>query len=155
MELFNHKDMTGWKGRDGKRHGWVVENGNLLNKKPGVDIVTDRKFTNFKVHAEYRYPKKSNSGIYLRGRYEAQIVDEFGTPPNSHGPGGIYGFIDPRINAAKRAGEWQTYDLTLVGRRITVVLNGETVIDRQEIPGITGPEVVVGNPALQKPMGSR
>jgi hypothetical protein len=138
VDLFNHKDTSGWTGRGGAKHGWVVENGVLVNKKPGVDIVTTRKFNDFKVYAEFRYPRESNSGIYLRGRYEAQIEDNYGMPPDSHGIGGIYGFLIPRINACKPAGEWQTYDITLVGRTVTVTLNRETVIDRQEIPGITG-----------------
>jgi hypothetical protein len=91
-----------------------------------------------RVQAEFRYPRGSNSGLYLRGRYEAQIEDNFGADPDSHRIGGIYGFLAPRVNTARRAGEWQTFDITLVGRRITTVFNGETVIDRQEIPGITG-----------------
>ena len=101
-------------------------------------MVTDRKFTDFKLHAEFRYPKGSNSGVYLRGRYEVQIVDDYGEAADSHGSGGIYGFLTPSVNAAKKPGEWQTLDVTLVGRVVTVVLNGERVIDRQTIPGITG-----------------
>ncbi len=139
IELFNGKDLSGWRPRHtGRQHGWKVENGMLRNLKPGVDLVTTDTFGDFKVHAEFRYPKGSNSGLYLRGRYEAQIEDNYGRPPESHLIGGIYGFLTPRINAAKPAGEWQTYDVTLVGRYVTVVLNGQEVIDRQEIPGITG-----------------
>jgi Domain of Unknown Function (DUF1080) len=85
------------------------------------------------------YPSAvDNSGVYLRGRYEVQIEDNFGEEPDSHNIGGIYGFLMPIKNAAKESGEWQTLEVTLVGRAVTVVLNGEQVIDRQAIPGITG-----------------
>jgi hypothetical protein len=139
IELFNGKDMGGWKARDpGKKNGWIVRNRILSNAEPGNDLVSIRKFNDFKIHVEFRYPKDSNSGVYLRGRYEAQVQDDFGKPITNDCLGSIYGFIEPRINAAKRRGEWQTYDITLVGRYVTIVLNGEMVIDRQQIPGITG-----------------
>ncbi len=139
IQLFDGKTFNGWQPRHPKeKNGWQVVNGLLSNEKPGNDIVTIRKFTDFKVHAEFRFPKGSNSGVYLRGRYEAQIEDNYGFEPDSHNIGGIYGFLQPRINPAKKAGEWQTYDITLAGREVTVFLNGEMVIDRQEIPGITG-----------------
>lgn len=118
---------------------WSVENGVLSNTKGGGgNLMTKQKFTDFKIHVEFRYPKGSNSGVYLRGRYEAQIVDSYGVEPDSHFLGGIYGFIDPSVNASKQAGQWQTYDITLVGRMVTVVLNGTEVICNREIPGITG-----------------
>ena len=88
--------------------------------------------------AEFRYPRGSNSGIYFRGRYELQIEDNYGEEPDSHKIGGVYGFLTPCLNAAKKAGEWQTLKATLVGRQLTVVFNGEKIIDRQSIPGITG-----------------
>jgi hypothetical protein len=151
VELFNGKDLSGWKARppepnspppaagEGWVGGWRIHDGLLVNEKPGTDIVSDRTFTDFKLHAEFRYPKESNSGIYLRGRYEVQIEDNFGLyPPDSHHIGGVYGFLTPSVNAAKRAGEWQAIDVELVGRKVTVTLNGERVIDRQLIPGITG-----------------
>ena len=137
--LFNGRDLSGWKPRNpALTNGWIVRNGILVNLQPGNDLLTEREFTDFKLHAEFRYPKESNSGIYLRGRYEVQIEDNFGKEPDSHGIGGVYGFLAPRVNLAKRAEEWQTVDVTLVGRRITVELNGEPIIERQEIPGITG-----------------
>jgi hypothetical protein len=139
IELFNGKDLDGWKPRPPlEKTGWAVRDGLLVNAKPGTDLVSTRTFNDFRVQAEFRYPKKSNSGIYLRGRYEVQIEDNFGEEPSVHGIGGVYGFLIPRINAAKKPGEWQTLDITLVGRTVTVVFNGETVIDRQTIPGITG-----------------
>lgn len=139
IELFNGSDLTGWKPllKDAE-NGWVVENGSLYNKKPGQNIATEQKFGDFKLHAEFKYPKGSNSGIYLRGRYETQIEDNYGKKADSHHMGGVYGHLTPSSNAAKPHDEWQTYDIELVGRRITVVLNGERVIDRAELPGITG-----------------
>lgn len=139
IELFNGKNLEGWVVRNpAGRNGWVVEDGILKNAQPGNDLVTTRKWNDFKVHLEFRYPRGSNSGVYLRGRYEAQIEDNYGREAESHLIGGIYGFLTPRVNAARPAGEWQTYDITLVGRHVTVALNGEEVITRQEIPGITG-----------------
>jgi hypothetical protein len=139
IELFNGRDLTGWKPRSREvKNGWLVRDGVLSNAKPGNDLLTERIFTDFRLRAEFRYPKGSNSGIYLRGRYEVQIEDNFGQEPECHKMGGIYGFLTPCLNTAKRAGEWQVLEITLVGRQVTIVLNGERVIDRQTIPGITG-----------------
>ncbi len=139
IELFNGRDLAGWKPQNpGMKNGWKVIDGALVNAEPGNNLMTDRKFTDFQIHAEFRIPKGSNSGIYLRGRYEAQIEDNYGEEPECHRLGAIYGFLTPSINAARPAGEWQTLDITLVGRRVTIVLNGERVVDNQVIPGITG-----------------
>jgi hypothetical protein len=139
VELFNGHDLAGWKPRAaGVKNGWLVKDGMLVNAAPGNDLVTEQAFTDFQLHAEFRYPRGSNSGIYLRGRYEVQIEDNYGSEPDSHKIGGVYGFLTPRINAGKKPGEWQTMDITLFGKQVTVVLNGEQVIDRQTIPGITG-----------------
>lgn len=139
VELFNGRDLIGWKPRHvDAKHGWQVKGGLLTNVDPGSDLVTERKFDDFKLLAEFRLPKGSNSGIYLRGRYEVQIEDGAGQEADSHGVGGVYGFVDPISNPAKPAGEWQTMEITLIGRRVTVVFNGEKTIDRQVISGITG-----------------
>jgi hypothetical protein len=139
VELFNGKDLAGWKPRSSReRNGWVVRGGVLVNASPGNDLLTEQTFTDFRLHAEYRYPQGSNSGIYLRGRYEVQIQDDYGEEADSHNSGGVYGFLTPSVNAAKKPGEWQAVDVTLVGRVVTVVLNGERIIDRQTVPGITG-----------------
>lgn len=115
-----------------------MEDGVMVNKKSGGNLITKEEFDDFKLHVEFRYPEGSNSGIYLRGRYEVQIIDSYGMEPESHLLGGIYGFIDPSVNAAKEAGEWQSYDITLTGRLVTVELNGTEVICNRPIPGITG-----------------
>jgi hypothetical protein len=139
VELFDGKDLAGWKPRSAAaKNEWGARDGILANAKGGTDLLTKRTFTDFKLHAEFRYPKGSNSGIYLRGRYEVQIEDNYGEEPDSHHIAGIYGFLTPSVNSAKPAGEWQALDVTLVGRVVTVALNGERVIDRQTIPGITG-----------------
>jgi hypothetical protein len=137
ITLFNGKDLTGWEAL-GKTNQWVVENGVLKSPRSGVNISTEKTFNDFKLHIEFRYPKGSNSGVYLRGRYEIQIEDNKGMEPMSLYLGGIYGFIDPWLNMAKEPGEWQSYDVELVGRMVTVVANGTTVIYKQEIPGVTG-----------------
>jgi hypothetical protein len=139
IELFNGKDLTGWKAQlAARKNGWVARAGLLVNANPGNNLLTEQTFEDFKFHTEFRYPKGSNSGIYLRGRYEVQIEDDYGFEPDSHYIGGVYGFLTPSVNACKKAGEWQAMDITLVGRVLTIVFNGERIIDRQTIPGITG-----------------
>lgn len=138
IELFNGRDLTGWECRvAGKKMEWYVENGALKNRQGAADITSTQRFWNFTLHAEYRVSPKSNSGIGLRGRYEVQIYEDFGEPPSLHGNGALYSRIIPTTNASKKAGEWQTFDITLIGREVTVVLNGKTVIDRKPIEGFT------------------
>lgn len=137
IKLFNGKDLTGWKPM-GAENQWVAEGGILKSPKSGANLVTEEKFTDFKLHIEFRYQKGSNSGIYLRGRHEVQIQDDQGKEPSSILFGGIYGFLTPSEMAAKAPGEWQTYDITLVGRKISIVANGKTIMCDQLIPGITG-----------------
>jgi Domain of Unknown Function (DUF1080). len=136
IRLFNGTDLTGWHALGPNQ--WRAVNGVLQSPKSGSNIVTDRTFTDYRLHLEFRYPKGSNSGVYQRGRYEVQIEDSVTTVPQSDLLGGIYGFIAPSEVMAKQPGEWQSYDITLVGRMITVVANGKTVICNREIPGITG-----------------
>ncbi|WP_109608541.1 3-keto-disaccharide hydrolase [Mucilaginibacter oryzae] len=138
VQLFNGKDTKGWHA-DGKNQ-WVVEGGILRSLHSGANLITDKTFTDFKLHIEFRYQQGSNSGVYLRGRYELQIIDtKSGDPePYNNQFSSIYGFIAPNKMMAKNPGEWQSYDVTLVGRMITVVANGKTVICDQIIPGITG-----------------
>lgn len=139
IELFNGRDLTGWKLRDNTRGAcWTVADGAMSNAPPCVDIVTERSFGDFRLHVEFNIVPKSNSGVYLRGRYEAQIQDDATKAADSLRMGGIYGFIRPAANASGAPGVWQTYDITLAGRRVTVILNGRTIVDDTEIPGITG-----------------
>ena len=137
--LFDGKSLDQWKGIDEIRENqWKVENGLLINPKSGVNLISEEQFNDFKLHIEVRYPANSNSGIYLRGSYEVQVEDSYGKDPSSILFGGIYGFLTPNQMAAKPAGNWQVFDITLVGRRVTIVANGQTVIHDQIIPGITG-----------------
>ena len=122
---------------------WTIEDGVLSTPMSCTDLITTQKFDDFKLHVEFKYPEKSNSGLYLRGRYELQIQDDYGKELTNTRIGSIYGFLTPSVNAAKPAGEWQSYGITLVGRHITVVLNGETIHDRAEIPGITAGACII------------
>jgi hypothetical protein len=137
--LFNGRDLSGWRMSDpGSTTTWKVENGTLVSPGHGPELISDRKFEDFKLHVEFNCAPGSNSGVYLRGRYELQIEDD----PEPEGPtmrtGGVYGFLSASPEQPRMPGEWQTYDITLVGRVVTVVQNGHTIIDNQEIPGITG-----------------
>ena len=137
ITLFNGKDMSAWNTFGGTSN-WKVVDGTLANSKGGANIVTKEKFTDFKLHVEFKYPKDGNSGVYLRGRYEAQVEDNGDAEPQPVHLGGIYGFLTPNENVSKGPDTWQTYDITLVGRRVTIVLNGKAIIVDQTIPGITG-----------------
>jgi hypothetical protein len=138
--LFNGKDLAGWEpiGDPANNH-WVVVDGALLNEKRGANLRTVRMFSDFKVHFEVNCPPKANSGFYLRGRYEVQIESE---PPAENPPerriGSIYGRIAPMPELPRVTGEWQSFDVSLVGRTVTELYNGKTVIDDKEIEGITG-----------------
>ncbi|MCC5905808.1 MAG: DUF1080 domain-containing protein [Balneolaceae bacterium] len=117
---------------------FYMEDGILVNEQRGGNLISKETFEDLKIRTEFRYPEGSNSGIYLRGRYEVQITDDYGLAPDENRIAGIYGFIAPSENSAKPANEWQTMDITLVGRMVTVVLNGKEVISNRRIPGITG-----------------
>jgi hypothetical protein len=139
QQLFNGRDLNGWRMSDpGSTVTWKIENGMLVSPGHGPELISDAKFEDFKLHVEFNCAPGSNSGIYLRGRYEVQIEDD----PEPEGPtmrtGGVYGFLAPSPEQPRKPGEWQSYDITLVGRVITIVQNGETILDQQEIPGITG-----------------
>jgi hypothetical protein len=132
-------DLSGWQPRDARYPGcWTVDDGVLEVTPPCVDIVSEERFRDFRLQLEFRYPPGSNSGVYLRGRYEVQIQDDFGKPLDPLRLGGVYGFLAPTVDAAKPSGEWQTYDIELIGRRVTVILNGTEILSNRVIPGITG-----------------
>jgi len=138
IALFNGKDLAGWRPlRPERKIEWTVKDGVTANVPGAVDLVTEQKFWNFKLDAEYKVGPKSNSGIGRRGRYEVQILEDYGDPPNTHGNGALYSRILPTKNASKPANEWQTVHITLVENRVTVVLNGVNIIDNKEIDGLT------------------
>jgi hypothetical protein len=148
VRLFNGTDLKGWQLTDKNAvSGWSAQNGLLVNSvaqeegKPHKNygnLRTDAEFSDFNLKLETRIPKGGNSGIYLRGIYEIQVADSYGQPPESHGIGAVYSRITPTSNPAKPAGEWQSYDITLVNRHVTVILNGTKIIDNQPILGCTG-----------------
>ena len=136
--LFNGNDLTGWEP-DGPQNHWKAVSGELVNESAGANIRTTRKFDDFKLHIEYNCPDKGNSGVYLRGRYEVQVEYEpLGTDDKFHAMGSLYGFIAPSQELPRRPGQWEFYDITFVGRHVTVVRDGVKTIDNQEVPGITG-----------------
>lgn len=137
IPLFNGIDLAGWTPIQGE-NAWSVVDGILTNSRTGANLVTDRRFGDFQLHAEFRYPPLGNSGIYLRGRYEVQIVDTPQSEPATDLIGAIYGFLEPSAIVTNGPDAWNSYDITLVGRMVTIVLNGQTVIKDQAIPGITG-----------------
>ena len=137
--IFNGKDLAGWKPDDASKNNWKAIGGELVNQAAGANILTTRSFDDFKLHIEYNCPDKGNSGVYLRGRYEIQVeYESAGTEDGFHGMGSIYGFLAPKADLPRKPAEWESFDVTLVGRTVTVVRNGVTTIQNQEIPGITG-----------------
>jgi hypothetical protein len=137
--LFNGKDLTGWEPIGTAISRWSAEDGLLVNAAHGANLKTTRKFDDFKLHIEFTCPPDGNSGVYLRGRYEVQVEYEpLDANDRFHAIGSIYGFIAPSVELPRTPGKWESFDVTLVGRNVTVVRNGVTTIDRQEIPGITG-----------------
>jgi len=144
INLFDGKDLTGWHIQEPNADsGWSVDQeGNLINRiekgKHHGNLSTDRKFEDFNLKLECRTQKDSNSGIYLRGIYEIQVAETYGKPLDPHNMGALYSRITPSVAAEKPIGEWQTFDITLVDRHVTVILNGKTIIDNQPVLGCTG-----------------
>jgi hypothetical protein len=137
--LFNGKDLTGWEPSDPANSHWVVQDGDLVNTARGANLRGTRKFDDFKVHVEFNSPDDANSGFYLRGRYEVQIEYEpLDKNPPERRIGAIYGFLTPAVTVPRRPGTWESFDITLVGRIVTIVHDGMLTIDHKEIPGITG-----------------
>jgi hypothetical protein len=145
IQLLNGKDLTGWRLLNaGADNGWSVVDGILQNRvvkakdKHFGNLRTDAEFEDFNLKTEVRTQEGSNSGIYLRGIYEVQVMESFGKPLDSHHMGALYSRITPSVAAEKPVGEWQTLDITLVDRHLTVILNGKTIIDNASVLGCTG-----------------
>lgn len=139
VALFDGKDMANWEGQHkDKELGWTIIDGVMTNEPKANNLVSRHRFQDFKIRCEYKVEKNSNSGIYLRGRYELQVLDDFGKPPESHGHMALYSRLAPKVNASKAVGEWQVMEAIIVGNRLTVVLNGQKVQDNIVIDGITG-----------------
>lgn len=139
IRMFNGKNFSGWRFLDPSKAGvWKVEDGTLVKNGNGSEIVSIPKFKNFKLHVEYNCGPMANSGVFLRGRYEVQIETDSASDPPNRRMGAVYGFLAPNPPLPRTPNVWQTYDITLVGRTLTVVHDGQTVINHREIPGITG-----------------
>jgi hypothetical protein len=138
VPLFNGKDLSGWEplGKPENSH-WVVRDGELINEAKGSNIKTTHRFDDFRLHIEVKCTEHCNSGIYLRGRYEIQVGTEGGTQ-SSHEMGAIYGYAPAAAPVSVKEGDWNIFDITLVGRHVTVVRNGVKIHDNQELAGITG-----------------
>lgn len=145
IALFDGKDLDGWKSfPEDRPNSWKVKDGILTSTFKegghGSNIATEKKFKDFEIYYEYRVPKNGNSGVFLRGQYEIQVIDDHGVPaekPKDWGNGGIYGQKAPSKNASKPLGEWQANYAKIVGKKITVFVNGEKVIDEFEPPKAT------------------
>ncbi len=148
IKLFNGTNLDGWKLTNPRQaNGWSVEDGVLINRpvqkegEPHIsygNLRTEGEFEDFNLKLEVNIPRRNNSGVYLRGIYEVQVSDTYGRGLDSHNMGGIYSRITPIVSAEKPAGQWQTLDMTLVDRHVTVKLNGKTIIDNQPLLGCTG-----------------
>ncbi|HNY78983.1 MAG: DUF1080 domain-containing protein [Sedimentisphaerales bacterium] len=148
IPLFDGTSLDGWElTHPGQTNGWSIVDGVLVNnpvQKEGErhisygNLRTKAQFEDFNLKLEVNVGRRENSGIYLRGIYEVQVTDSFGRPLDSHNMGGIYSRITPRVNAEKPAGQWQTMDITLVDRHVTVKLNGTAIIDNEPLLGCTG-----------------
>jgi hypothetical protein len=141
VTLFDGKTLAGWKLRDAKKkNGWAAVNGELAVVEPedNADFVTEQAFQDMKLHLEFNVPEHGNSGVYLRGRYEIQIES---SDPDSEASdqkcGSLYSRVAAKPGATKPAGEWQTYDITFIGRQLTVSLNGQQIVNTV-VEGITG-----------------
>jgi hypothetical protein len=142
ISLFNGENLDGWHEFNpsyAPQPGhWTVVDGEIVSPGNGPELVSNRKFQDFKLHVEFKNGPESNSGVYLRGRYEVQIENESADEPPSHHTGSVYGFLAPQPELPRVTGKWRTYDVTLIGRRVTVALDSVTVIENKEIPGLTG-----------------
>ena len=154
--LSDGADFSGWRQRDGAPSQWEVQSdGSMLVK--GGDAITADEFGDFQLHLEFRCPEmpekagqaRGNSGVYIHGRYEVQVLDTFGQPPASNGCGAIYSIAPPQVNASRPAGEWQTYDIVFRAPRfdasgsvtetprMTVIHNGRVIHNNLTLPNTT------------------
>jgi hypothetical protein len=148
ITLMNGKDLKGWELVEADRkNGWSVVEGVLINNPVQTEgeehirygnLRTEQEFEDFNIKLEVYTPVNCNSGVYLRGRHEIQVDDSYGEKPNSWGMGALYSRITPGVAAEKPADSWQTMDITLCDRHVTVILNGIMIIDNQPVYGPTG-----------------
>jgi 3-keto-disaccharide hydrolase len=135
ISLFNGKDLTGWHLRSpAGANGWKVRDGVYVNTPPSTDVQTDSEYYDFQLHVEFNVSEgNGNSGVYLRDKYEVQIFNSYGKPLVDTGCGALYHRISPAVNASKPPGEWQTYDITFIGKRLIVIHNGQKALDVADV----------------------
>ena len=135
IPLLNGKDLTGWHLRNVQGpNGWKVIDHVAVNTPPSTDLQTDAEYYDFQLRVEFKVTAgDGNSGVYLRDKYEVQIFNSFGKPIADNGCGALYKKIAPSVNASKPVGEWQSYDVTFIGRRLTVMHNGQKVLDNVDV----------------------
>lgn len=152
ITLFNGKDLTGWKLINEKQtNGFKVVDGLLVNDPVQTEgaphisygnLRTEKEFEDFNLKVEVNIPAGSNSGVYLRGMYEIQVMDSYKRDLDPHNMGAVYSRIKPVTAAEKPAGEWQSMEMILCDRHITVILNGTKIIDNQPVYGPTGGAII-------------
>ncbi len=178
--LFDGSSTSMWIHRDGSPVKWKVVDGGALEVSGGGDIVSNEVFEDCQIHVEFMPPKlppevkgqdRGNSGIYVQGRYEVQVLDSWGVEPGKGDCGAIYDIRKPDNNACKPPGEWQAYDITLraarfdesgkkvQNARISVVQNGVRIHRDFELPthtpgGIVEAEVPGAGPILLQDHGN-
>ena len=160
--LFNGRDLSHWRGKDGSAAAWTVRDG-YVEVAPGTgDITTADKFGDVQLHIEWATPavpkgegqERGNSGVFLMDRYEVQVLDSYENKTYYHGQAGaVYKQHAPLVNASRKPGEWQTYDIVFTAPRfdedgkvvkpafVTVLHNGVLVQDNVELSGPTGHHV--------------
>ena len=148
IKLFNGTNLDGWTLTNPRqKSGWSVKDGVLVNnpvQQKGKrhisygNLRTVAEFEDFNLKLEVKVPGRGNSGVYLRGIYEVQVSDTYGKDLDSHNMGAVYSRITPTMAAEKPAGQWQTMNITLLDRHVTVELNGKVIIDNQPLLGCTG-----------------
>jgi len=152
IKLFNGQDLTGWSIiYSGHENGFKAVDGELRNIPDQVEgedhiyygnLRTDQEFEDFNLRLEVKVPEGDNSGIYLKGMYEVQVYDSYGKELDSHHMGALYSRITPTVSAERPANTWQTVDITLLDRHVTIKLNGQTIINNQPVLGPTGGAII-------------
>jgi hypothetical protein len=145
--IFNGKDLSGWEPIGNVANNkWKAVDGELVNDNPEIpgqrnsgaaNLKTTGKYQDFKLHIEVLCPDQGNSGIYLRGRYEIQVGTEGGKVPEKE-MGAVYSHYAPPKDVPLNLGKWTSFDITFVGRHVTVLRDGKVYHDNVEIPGPTG-----------------
>lgn len=158
IALFNGKDVSQWVYKDGRPAAWPIVDGVLTCKSGTGNIYTRQKFGNAQIHVEFATPympnahgqARGNSGVYLQGRYEIQILDSYNNPTYSNGSAGsLYGQYAPLVNVTRPPKEWQSYDIIFhapvcgpdrkvsTPGTVTVLQNGVLVQDHVTVLGRT------------------